>query len=148
MILRMKLIIKDKKKDIKGGLIMLNKDDRVIIKATEETGTITNIFNVEGTTYYELEDRVKAYTSEELLQYQVAQDERKQTFEDSIPVPLDINTLIIPPDEEFGKRVAVEPLEDTDPGDEVETITINKLDYDELTEDSDILKRVKDILNK
>lgn len=130
---------------------MLNKNDRVIIKATEETGTITNIFNVEGTTYYELEDRVKAYTREELLQYQVAQDERKQKFEDtaSIPVPLDINTPIITDDIEFGKRMAIEPIQhDTDPGDEVSTVTINQTEYDELTEDSDILKRVKDILNK
>ncbi|TDM47759.1 hypothetical protein ETI08_01095 [Macrococcoides goetzii] len=131
---------------------MLNKNDRVIIKATEETGTITNIFNVEGTTYYELEDRVKAYTGEELLQYQVAQDERKQTFEDStasIPVPLDINTPIITDDIELGKRLAIEPIQnDTDPGDEITTVTINQIEYDELTEDSDILKRVKDILNK
>lgn len=129
---------------------MLNKNDRVIIKATEETGTITNIFNVEGTTYYELEDRVKAYTREELLQYQVAEEEQRQTFEGTIPVPLDINTPIIPPvDEELGKRLAIEPIQhDIDPGDEVSTVTINQTEYDELTEDSDILKRVKDILNK
>lgn len=129
---------------------MLNKNDRVIIKATEDTGTITNIFNVEGTTYYELEDRVKAYTREELLQYQIAEEEQRQTFEDAIPVPLDINTPIIPPiDEELGKRLAIGPIQhDTDPGDEVTTVTINQTEYDELTEDSDILKRVKDILNK
>ncbi|MGK0575522.1 hypothetical protein [Macrococcus capreoli] len=147
---------------------MLNKNDRVIIKATEETGTITNIFNVEGTTYYELEDRVKAYTCEELLQFQVAVEEQRQTFEDStasIPVPLDINTPIIKadaiiPDDSFvdkmlGHRIAIEQEQgessltiNTDPGDEVSTITIKQTEYDELTEDSDILKRVRNLINK
>lgn len=111
---------------------MLNKNDRVIIKATEETGTITNIFNVEGTTYYELEDRVKAYTREELLLYQVAVEERRQTFEDttSIPVPLDINTPIVTPVDE-------EP-----------TITISVKDYETYNKDKDVLDTIKALLNK
>ncbi|WP_414055206.1 hypothetical protein [Macrococcus equi] len=146
----------------------MNINDKVIIKKTEETGTITNIFNVEGIQFYELEDRVKAYTKEELLIYMIAPEEQRQTFNEDIPKPLDINTPIIKadaikPDDSFvdkmlGHRIAIEQNDpeqgessltiNTDPGDEVSTITINQTEYDGLTEDSDILKRVRNLINK
>ena len=138
---------------------MLNKNDRVIIKASEESGTITNIFNVEGTTYYELEDRVKAYTREELLLYQVAVEEQRQTFEDAIPKPLDINAPIITADaikadasfvdKLTGDQLAIEPTQhDTDPADEEPTITILVKDYEAYNKDKDVLDTIKALLNK
>lgn len=136
---------------------MLNKNDRVIIKASEESGTITNIFNVEGTTYYELEDRVKAYTREELLLYQVTVEEQRQTFE--TPIPLDINAPIITADaikadasfvdKLTGDQLAIELTQrDTDPVDEEPTITISVKDYEAYNKDKDVLDTIKALLNK
>lgn len=143
----------------------LKINDKVIIKKTEETGTITNIFNVEGTTYYELEDRVKAYTKEELLIFMPAPEEHRQSFNEDIPKPLDINTPIIKDDaikadESFvdkmlGHRIAIEPEQsepsltiNTDPGDEVDTVTITLADYDDFRLSKEKINAIREFVKK
>lgn len=136
----------------------MKKDDKVIIKASNQDSEIVSVFNLNNTNYYEVAGSNKAYTDDELLVISPQFDEQQKTFSQynaEIPRPLGVNDVFLPysheetkdehelADAELGHRMAIEPKEqyDTDPGDEVEVTEPKVEDVEE-----DILKIIDDAI--